>query len=71
MNGNPTMITLFEPYVYQTLKSIIGHGTVLETSRGSVRGVIKNVLPDHVEIDSDGISIFVRIQEIIWFMPFN
>lgn len=66
----PQMVSLVDPYVYQTLQSVMGRNVVIETPRGSVRGQLADVKPDHVVIQMHGSSFFVRIQQIIWVMPY-
>ena len=62
------MVTVPTPYVYQTLQSAIGKHVVIETVRGSVRGKLKDVKPDHLLIE-DTVPYIVRIQQIVWIMP--
>ncbi|PEV83910.1 hypothetical protein CN442_30780, partial [Bacillus thuringiensis] len=40
------MVSTPNPYVYQTLQSVIGKHVVIETVRGNVRGKLKDVKPD-------------------------
>ncbi|WP_405079818.1 YuzF family protein [Paenibacillus chitinolyticus] len=58
-----------DPYVYQTLRTIVGRGVVVETVRGSNRGVLADVKPDHVVVQEDGKKFFIRTAQIIWVMP--
>ncbi|SEG68527.1 YuzF family protein [Paenibacillus sp. UNC499MF] len=58
-----------DPYVYQTLKTIVGRSVVVETVRGSNRGVLADVKPDHVVVQEDGKKFFIRTAQIIWVMP--
>ncbi|MEK7017721.1 MULTISPECIES: YuzF family protein [Bacillus] len=62
------MVSVPNPYVYQTLQSVIGKHVVIETVRGNVRGKLKNVKPDHLLIE-DKVPHIVRIQQIVWIMP--
>ena len=41
------MVSVPNPYVYQTLQSVIGKHVVIET----VRGKLKDVKPDHLLIE--------------------
>jgi len=75
-NNNPYMsmplqVSCVDPYVVRTLKSIIGIRVVVETVRGSIQGILKDVKPDHILLqDLSGDSKFyVRIQEIVYVMP--
>ncbi len=63
------MQAFYDPYVYETLQSIVGKTVVIETEIGSVHGEIKDVKPDHVVLESHAKLFFVRIKEIIWIMP--
>jgi hypothetical protein len=63
--------SLVDPYVVETLSSIIGRSVVIETVRGNLQGIISDVKPDHVVVrsyDSDTV-FFVRIQQIVQVMP--
>ncbi|MED3152032.1 YuzF family protein [Bacillus thuringiensis] len=61
------MVSVPNPYVYQTLQSVIGKHVVTETVRG-IRGKLKDVKPDHLLIE-DTVPYIVRIQQIVWIMP--
>ncbi|MCA1320539.1 YuzF family protein [Bacillus tianshenii] len=65
----PIQYMLVEPFVYQTLMSIKGSTVVVETSRGSIRGILRDVKPDHIVLFEGDSSFFVRSAEIIWVMP--
>ena len=45
------MVSVPNPYVYQTLQSVIGKHVVIETVRGNIRGKLKDVKPDHLLIE--------------------
>ncbi|MBJ7930855.1 MULTISPECIES: YuzF family protein [Bacillus cereus group] len=62
------MVSTTNPYVYQTLQSVIGKYVVIETVRGNVRGKLKDDKPDHLLIE-DTVPYIVRIQQIVWIMP--
>lgn len=63
------VVALVDPYVIQTLQSIVGKRIVVETIRGSVNGALRSVKPDHVILEENEIPVFVRIQQIVWFTP--
>jgi hypothetical protein len=65
----PQMVSLYDPYVYQTLQSVRGAKVLIETIRGSVRGMLRDVKPDHVVVSSHDHLFFIRMQQIIWVMP--
>lgn len=58
-----------DPYVFQTLQTVIGKAVVVQTERGSVRGTLKQVVPDHIVVESGGNSFYIRTQQIIWVVP--
>lgn len=62
-------VTSYDPFVVETLQSIQGAKVVVQTTKGSVRGEIADVKPDHIVIQTENTSFFIRIQEIVWVMP--
>lgn len=63
--------TLVDPYVVETLRSIIGRSVVIETVRGNLQGKLADVKPDHIVVkahDNDTV-FYVRIQQIVHVMP--
>lgn len=67
--GAPQMISLVDPYVYQSLLTVVGKTVVVQTTDGSVRGELADVKPDHVVVNVSGSAFFIRIQCIVWVMP--
>lgn len=71
-NTQPVMYTsLVDPYVVDTLKTIIGRSVVIETVRGNLQGRLADVKPDHIVVkayDNDTL-FYVRIQQIVYVMP--
>ncbi len=71
-NGNSRtveMVSLVDPYVVKTLKTVVGKRLLIETPRGNVQGKLVDVKPDHVVLESNGDATFyVRIPQIIWMM---
>lgn len=63
------MVTLVDPYVYQTLQTVLGKKLVVQTTEGSIHGQLIDVKPDHIVVDVSGSSFFIRIQSIVWVMP--
>ncbi|CAI8712176.1 MULTISPECIES: YuzF family protein [Bacillus] len=63
------VVALVDPYVVQTLQSIVGKRIVVETIRGSVSGTLRSVKPDHIVLEETEIPMFVRVQQIVWFAP--
>ncbi|KZZ83406.1 MULTISPECIES: YuzF family protein [Bacillaceae] len=71
-NQAPQMITIIDPYVYQTLQTVIGKDLVIQTTRDTVRGNLTDVKPDHIVLKANGDSVFfIRIQQIVSIMPDN
>lgn len=68
-NHTPQMVSLVDPYVYQTLQTVVGRTIVVQTSEGSVRGRLADVKPDHVVVEVSGSAFFIRIQCIVWVKP--
>ncbi|MEK3807351.1 YuzF family protein [Bacillus sp. FSL H8-0547] len=65
----PQMITIVDPYVFQTLQSVLGKTLVIQTVRDSIRGVLKDVKPDHVVLQAGDSTFFIRTQQIVTIMP--
>jgi len=63
--------TVIDPYVIETLKTIIGRSVVIETVRGNLQGILEDVKPDHIVVrpHGNGTIFFVRIQQIVYIMP--
>jgi hypothetical protein len=69
--SSPQLVALVDPYVYQTLQSIVGREVVVETARGSVQGVLREARPDHIILSSNRTTLFIRIQQIVWIRLTN
>lgn len=65
----PSFVSHIDPYVYQTLQGITGVTVIVQTTGGTVTGILKTVMPDHIVVDSGGSSFFIRIQQIVWVIP--
>ncbi|MCT8138345.1 YuzF family protein [Anaerobacillus sp. CMMVII] len=63
------MFTMVDPYVYQTLLTIVQKTIVVQTSEGSIRGALVDVKPDHIVVDVSGSPFFIRTQCIVWVKP--
>ena len=68
---NNNLLSFYDPYVYQTLTTIVGKIVTVQTIRGSVRGSLKNVLPDRIVVESNGTPFFIRTEQIIWVFLVN
>jgi hypothetical protein len=69
MDSETSYRTFIDPFVYQTLSTIVGREITVQTTRGSVRGSLKTVMPDHIVVESAGTPFFIRTQQIIWVFP--
>nr|WP_213525010.1 DUF2642 domain-containing protein [Paenibacillus sp. J31TS4] len=59
-----------DPYVVQTLTTVMGKRVVVETPRGAVRGMLAEVKPDHIIVRDEKDAVFIiRIAQIILVMP--
>ena len=59
----------YDLFVYETLLSVIGATLKVQMSRGSIEGKLIGAKPDHVILESNGNTFFIRIKEIVWIMP--
>ncbi|QDI93017.1 DUF2642 domain-containing protein [Salicibibacter halophilus] len=59
--------TLSDPYVYHSLMDLENEMVGVQTVRGTLRGRLKSVYPDHIMVDMGDREFFVRVQQIIWF----
>lgn len=56
-----------DPFVYQALRELENKSIAVQTTHGSVRGVLKDVMPDYIVIRMGGSPFYVRTAQIIWF----
>lgn len=72
--SNPIQnVSLVEPYVVQTLQSIIGKRIIVDTVRGTIQGNLIDVKPDHIVLrdNKEDQPTFIRIQQIVFIMPID
>ena len=69
MSQQPQLVSSVDPYVYQTLMSIEGRMITVQTTNGSLQGMLQSVMPDHIVLEVNGTPFFVRIQQIVWVFP--
>ncbi|KAB2952916.1 DUF2642 domain-containing protein [Heliorestis acidaminivorans] len=65
----PMQVVVVEPYVYRALHSFMSKRILVETSRGTVNGIVVDIKPDHVVVQDRDSTFFVRLREVIWVMP--
>jgi predicted short-subunit dehydrogenase-like oxidoreductase (DUF2520 family) len=58
---------LSDPYVYESLMRLQNQSIAVQTARGSVRGVLRKVMPDHIVVQMGGSPFYIRTDQIIWF----
>ncbi|MFP7445561.1 YuzF family protein [Bacillus infantis] len=66
---SPAPVFHFDPYVYQTLQSVLGRNLVVETVKDTLRGRLMDVKPDHIAVKSGDEIFFIRIVQIVTIMP--
>ncbi|MBM4764417.1 DUF2642 domain-containing protein [Bacillus sp. B15-48] len=70
MNFNqPYIYTAFEPFLYHTLRSMLNQNVIVEAMKGTIRGVLSDVHPDHIVLHVKGNHYYIRTQHINWVMP--
>lgn len=62
---------LTDPYVYEALMGLQNKTIAVQTPRGSVRGVLKKVMPDHIVVQMGNSPFYIRTGQIIWFHQLN
>jgi hypothetical protein len=61
---------LFDPFVFETLKSIIGSKLYVETVTSGLEGTLADVKQDHIILeDANKVPHFIRIQQIVFVKP--
>ncbi|MDZ5472926.1 YuzF family protein [Bacillus sp. 31A1R] len=68
-NLNTQYRTMVDPFVVQTLQTVVGKELVIQTTRDTIRGTLKDVKPDHILIMAGDSPFFIRIQQIVSIMP--
>lgn len=58
---------LSDPYVYESLMRLQNQSIAVQTARGSVRGVLRKVMPDHIVVQIGDSPFYIRTDQIIWF----
>lgn len=62
---------LNDPYVYETLTEFQNKSIAVQTTRGSVRGILRKVMPDYIVVQMGGSPFYIRTEQIIWFHQIN
>ncbi len=67
LNSQPYFV--FDPYVFQTLQTVVGRELLIETVKDSTRGKLMDVKPDHISLQAGNEIFFIRICQIVSIMP--
>ncbi|GAA4059441.1 YuzF family protein [Amphibacillus indicireducens] len=60
---------LNDPYLYEALNGLLNQSIAVQTPRGSVRGMLRKVMPDHIVVRMGGAPFYIRMSQIIWVKP--
>ncbi|NNV07582.1 YuzF family protein [Geobacillus sp. C56-T2] len=63
--ASPQLFALIDPYVYHTLQGVRGQEVVVETVRGSMQGIVRDVKPDHLVIAAHQAVYYVRLAQVV------
>lgn len=63
------MRNMASPYIFETLNRMLNHYIAVQTVRGSVRGILRMVAPDHIVVEMGGCPFYIRVEQIIWIQP--
>ena len=61
--------TFYEADLHRALMNLIGKNVTLQTTQGSLRGHLHEVMSDYLVIIVEGSPFHVRIAQIIWIFP--
>lgn len=61
----------YDIFFYECLLTIIGTNIKIQMRTSNLEGTLIGAKPDHIILDHDGKTFFIRIQEIVWIMPIN
>ncbi|MEK4230114.1 YuzF family protein [Solibacillus sp. FSL H8-0538] len=54
------------PYLFETIKGLIGQSIVVQTGNNITQGILTAVLPDHIVVEICRTPFFIRMDEIVW-----
>lgn len=60
------MGSISNPYLYETIKMLVGQPIVVQTVKNVQQGILTSVLPDHIVVEVCQVPFFIRIEEIVW-----
>lgn len=60
------MGSMSNPYLYETMKMMVGKPVVVQTVKNVQQGSLTSVLPDHIVVEVCHTPFFIRMEEIVW-----
>lgn len=60
------MGSVSNPYLYETVRMMVGQSVVVQTVKNVQQGVLTSVLPDHIVVEVCQTPFFIRMEEIVW-----
>ncbi|KPN96807.1 DUF2642 domain-containing protein [Lysinibacillus sp. ZYM-1] len=60
------MGSISNPYLYETLKMMIGQAIVVQTEKNIQQGILLSILPDHIILEIRRTPFFIQLEEIVW-----
>ncbi|WP_025114651.1 DUF2642 domain-containing protein [Lysinibacillus fusiformis] len=58
--------SISNPYLYETLKMMIGQAIVVQTEKNIQQGILLSILPDHIILEISRTPFFIQLEEIVW-----
>ncbi|ABO68340.1 MULTISPECIES: YuzF family protein [Geobacillus] len=63
--ASPQLVSLIDPYVYHALQSLLGQQVVVETTRNSLLGTLRDVKPDHLVLTAHQKVYYIRLAQVV------
>jgi len=60
------MESISNPYLYETLKMMVGQAIVVQTEKNIQQGVLISILPDHIVLAISRTPFFISLEEVVW-----
>ncbi|GED62645.1 DUF2642 domain-containing protein [Lysinibacillus sp. FSL M8-0216] len=58
--------SISNPYLYETLKLMVGQAIVVQTEKNIQQGILLSILPDHIILEISRTPFFIQLEEIVW-----
>ncbi|AJK86996.1 DUF2642 domain-containing protein [Lysinibacillus fusiformis] len=58
--------SISNPYLYETLKMMVGQAIVVQTEKNIQQGILLSILPDHIILEISRTPFFIQLEEIVW-----